>query len=122
MAQHNLLGKSGEELASEYLIGQGYIIRDINWQSGKYELDIVAYKDEMLVIVEVKTRRDSEYANPEDAVDRKKIRNIVWATEAYISMHQLDMDVRFDIISIIGQEPPFEIEHIEDAFFVPLNM
>lgn len=122
MAQHNLLGKSGEELASEYLIGQGYIIRDINWHSGKYELDIVAYKDEMLIIVEVKTRRDSEYANPEDAVDRKKIRNIVWATEAYISMHQLDMDVRFDIISIIGQEPPFEIEHIEDAFFVPLNM
>lgn len=122
MAQHNLLGKSGEELASEYLIGQGYIIRDINWHSGKYELDIVAYKDDMLVVVEVKTRRDSEYAYPEEAVTEKKIRNIVRATEAYILMHDLCVDVRFDIISIVGSEPPFEIEHIDDAFFASLNM
>lgn len=122
MAQHNLLGKSGEELASEFLIGRGYIVRDVNWHSGKYELDIVAYKEEMLVIVEVKTRGSSDFAYPEEAVTDKKIRNIVRATEAYILMHDLSVDVRFDIISIVGKEPPFEIEHIEDAFFAPLNI
>lgn len=122
MAQHNLLGKSGEELASEHLIGRGYIVRDINWVSGRYELDIVAYKDEMLVVVEVKTRANSDFAYPEEAVTEKKIRNIVRATEAYISMHDLDMDVRFDVISIVGKEPPFEIEHIEDAFLAPMNI
>lgn len=122
MAQHNLLGKSGEELACEFLISRGYIVRDINWTSGKYELDIVAYKDKVLVVVEVKTRGSSDFAYPEEAVTEKKIRNIVRATEAYIMTHDLNMDVRFDIISIIGKEPPFEIEHIEDAFLPPLNM
>lgn len=122
MAQHNLLGKSGEELASEFLISCGYIVRDVNWTSGKYELDIVAYKDNILVVVEVKTRGSSDFAYPEEAVTEKKIRNIVRATEAYITTHDLNMDVRFDIISIIGKEPPFEIEHIEDAFLPPLNM
>lgn len=122
MAQHNLLGKSGEELASEFLISRGYIVRDVNWTSGKYELDIVAYKDNILVVVEVKTRGSSDFAYPEEAVTEKKIRNIVRATEAYIMTHDLNMDVRFDIISIIGKEPPFEIEHIEDAFLPPLNM
>lgn len=122
MAQHNLLGKSGEELASEFLISRGYIVRDVNWTSGKYELDIVAYKDKVLVVVEVKTRGSSDFAYPEEAVTEKKIRNIVRATEAYIMTHDLNMDVRFDIISIIGKEPPFEIEHIEDAFLPPLNM
>ena len=122
MAQHNLLGKSGEELASEFLISRGYIVRDVNWTSGKYELDIVAYKDNILVVVEVKTRGSSDFAYPEEAVTEKKISNIVRATEAYIMTHDLNMDVRFDIISIIGKEPPFEIEHIEDAFLPPLNM
>ena len=122
MAQHNLLGKSGEELASEYLISRGYIVRDINWVSGKYELDIVAFKDDMLVVVEVKTRRNSDFAYPEEAVTDKKIRNIVRATEAYVLSHDLDCDVRFDVVSIVGKEPPVEVEHIEDAFLPPLNM
>ena len=121
MAQHNLLGKSGEEYAAEYLISRGYVIREINWVSGKYELDIVAYRDATIVIVEVKTRSSADFAYPEEAVTEKKIRNIVRATDAYMRMFDLDMEVRFDIISIVGKEPPYEIEHIEDAFLAPLN-
>ncbi len=122
MAEHNLLGKSGEEFALQHLISRGYIVKDVNWVSGKFELDIVAYRDDLLVIVEVKTRSNIDYANPEDAVTLKKIRNTVRATEAYIMMHDLDMDVRFDVISIIGKEPPYTIDHIEDAFYAPLNI
>ena len=121
MAQHNLLGKSGEEYAAEYLISRGYVIREINWVSGKYELDIVAYRDATIVIVEVKTRSSVDFAYPEEAVTEKKIRNIVLATDAYMRMFDLDMEVRFDVISIVGKEPPYEIEHIEDAFLAPLN-
>jgi putative endonuclease len=122
MAQHNLLGKSGEEYAIEYLIGKGYIILDTNWVSGKLELDIVASHDNVLVVVEVKTRRDAEYTYPEEAVTEKKIRNIVRATDAYLRTKDFDLDVRFDIISIVGKEPPYQIEHIEDAFVAPLNV
>ena len=121
MAQHNLLGKSGEEYAAEYLISRGYVIREINWVSGKYELDIVAYRDATIVIVEVKTRSSVDFAYPEEAMTEKKIRNIVRATDAYMRMFDLDMEVRFDVISIVGKEPPYEIEHIEDAFLAPLN-
>ena len=122
MAQHNLLGKSGEQYAAEYLISRGFVIRDVNWVSGKHEIDIVAYRDEMIVIVEVKTRRNVDFAYPEEAVTEKKIRNMVRATDAYMRMFELDMEVRFDVISIVGAEPPFEIEHIEDAFLAPLNV
>ncbi len=122
MAQHNLLGKSGEEYAAEYLISRGYVVRDINWVSGKYELDIVAYRDATIVVVEVKTRSSIDFAYPEEAVTEKKIRNMVRATDAYMRMFELDMEVRFDVISIVGKEPPFEIEHIEDAFVPPINI
>ncbi|MBQ2979289.1 MAG: YraN family protein [Bacteroidaceae bacterium] len=122
MALHNLLGKSGEEYAAEYLVSRGYVIRDVNWVSGRHELDIVAYRDDTIVVVEVKTRSNIDFAYPEEAVTLQKIRNTVRATDAYMRMFELDMEVRFDVISIVGKEPPFEIEHIEDAFVAPLNV
>ena len=122
MALHNLLGKSGEEYAAEYLVSRGYVIRDVNWVSGRHELDIVAYRDDTIVVVEVKTRSNIDFAYPEEAVTPQKIRNTVRATDAYMRMFELDMEVRFEVISIVGKEPPFEIEHIEDAFVAPLNV
>lgn len=122
MAQHNRLGQRGEKYATEYLMSRGYVIREVNWVSGKFELDIVAYRDETIVVVEVKTRSSDDIAFPEEAVTTKKIRNIVRATDAYIRMNALDMEVRFDVISIVGKEPPYEIEHIEDAFVALVNV
>lgn len=121
MARHNQLGKSGEERAAEYLISKGYIIRDINWRSGKMELDLVAYRDTTLVVVEVKTRSNSDFLRPEEAVTLRKIKNIVRATDAYVRLFQIPFEVRFDIITLVGNEEDFEIEHIEDAFLAPLN-
>ena len=83
MAKHNQTGKTGEELAAEYLIARGYIIRDINWKNGKLELDIVAYKDRTLIVVEVKTRSSDLFGHPEDAVNTRKIRHIIDATDAF---------------------------------------
>lgn len=121
MAVHNRLGKEGEKKAEEYLLTRGYVIRDVNWKSGKLELDIVAHKDNTLVFVEVKTRGSRKYEWPEEAVDERKIRNLVDAADAYIHFFNLPFDVRFDVIAIVRESDGcFSIDHIEDAFYPPL--
>ncbi len=120
MAKHNILGKNGEEQAVSYLTEQGYTIRHRNWRSGKKELDIVAEIAGELIVVEVKTRTTTDYGNPEAAVTDRKIRNIVASTDAYLRQFRIDLPVRFDIITIVGNEESFAIEHIQEAFFPPI--
>lgn len=120
MALHNDLGKNGETAALEYLRQNGYKILHTNWRLGRLELDIVAQTDEELVIIEVKTRSSSDYSNPEDAVNKQKILHIVSATDVYIKHYDIDLPPRFDIISVIGNMPNFEIDHIQDAFYPPM--
>ncbi|MBQ9525225.1 MAG: YraN family protein [Bacteroidaceae bacterium] len=119
MAAHNEFGIEGEDKAANYLIREGYTILDRNWKSGHKELDIVAEKDGILVVVEVKTRTSSKYGNPEDAVTPKKIRNTVLAADAYIRFNRIDLPVRFDIISVLSSSGDV-INHIEDAFRSPV--
>jgi putative endonuclease len=121
MALHNTLGKSGEDAAIEYLQEKGYRILHRNWRRGSYEIDIVACTDEELVIIEVKTRSNNAYSDPEDAVTNRKINHIVSATDLYIKIFDIQLPARFDIISVIGKVPPFEIDHIEDAFYPPVK-
>lgn len=119
MAEHNELGKWGEDLAAKYLVSHGYYIRDRDWKSGKRDLDIVALNEaqNLLVFVEVKTRKDDNLANPEAAVDQKKILNLGRAANDYICQFALDYEVRFDIITVIGtNEADAKIDHFEDAF------
>ena len=72
MATHNALGKSRRRCGSSYLERNGYAIRHRNWRKNHLELDIVATKDNEVVIVEVKTRSNTQYIEPQDAVDRQK--------------------------------------------------
>lgn len=120
MAQHNILGKAGEEAAAKYLEQNGYTLLDRNWRKNHLELDIVAAKDKELIIVEVKTRSNTDYIEPQDAVNWQKIRRIVVATDAYIKHFCLDVPVRFDIITAVGEPGAFKIEHIKDAFYPPM--
>lgn len=82
MAIHNILGKAGEDAAAKYLEQNGYTIRDRNWRKNHLELDIVADKDKELIIVEVKTRSNTDYIEPQNAVNWQKIRRIVVAADA----------------------------------------
>lgn len=120
MAAHNALGKAGEDAAMAYLERNGYTIRHRNWRKNRLELDIVAVKDEQLIVVEVKTRSNTDYVEPQDAVNWQKIRHIVVAADAYIKHFSIDVPVRFDIITAVGEAGAFEIEHIEDAFYPPM--
>ncbi|MDR1610425.1 MAG: YraN family protein [Candidatus Symbiothrix sp.] len=122
MAEHNELGKDGEAAALAYLKENGYEILHTNWRKGHFELDIVAKTEDELVIVEVKTRSEGSIVDPEDAVTNQKIRNIISAADIYIKFFDIDLPARFDIISVIGKSPDFEIEHIEDAFYPPVNI
>ena len=119
MAEHNDLGRWGEEEAVKYLKKKGYVIYERDWKIGKRDLDIIAKSEDSmcLVFVEVKTRQSAELKEPEFAVDCRKQRNLAIAANAYIKSHPTSLDVRFDIITIIGSHSLIErIEHIEDAF------
>lgn len=116
MAQHNELGKKGEELAIDFLVKKGYSIRDVNWRYQKAEVDIIAQKNTILAVVEVKTRSSTNFGNPEDFVSPKKIKLLVTAIDEYVTSKDLEVEVRFDIIAIIKEQNSFNIEHIEDAF------
>lgn len=119
MAKHNELGKWGEQLAERYLIDKGYYIRDRDWRFGKRDLDIIAVSEQqnLLVFVEVKTRQNDKFTEPEAAVDPRKIRNLGIAANAYIKEFALDYEIRFDILTIVGtEEADARIEHTENAF------
>ena len=121
MAQHNELGKWGENMAAQYLIDKGYAIRHRDWKSGRRDIDIVAVTPDgsTLAFVEVKTRRDRLFSEPEQAVDWRKIRSLTMAASAYVARYALDLDLRFDIITVVGEGATAEIDHIEGAFLPP---
>lgn len=117
MAEHNDLGKLGEELAVDFLQKNGYEILDINWRFQKAEIDIIAQKNSTLAVVEVKTRSSLEFGLPQDFVKPKKIQLLVKAINEYVVSKGLDVTVRFDIIAIHYTKQKIDIEHIEEAFY-----
>ena len=119
MAEHNELGKWGEDEAALYLEDEGYVIIDRDWKIGKRDLDILALSPDgkTLAVVEVKTRSGDEYQQPEEAVDGRKMRNLAIAANAYVKECQVDKELRFDVISIVGSEHQVKsLQHLKDAF------
>ena len=117
MAEHNELGKFGEELAVKFLQQNGYDILETNWIFQKAEIDIIAQKNRTLAVIEVKTRSSIAFGLPQDFVKPKKIQLLVKAVNEYIVSNDLDVDVRFDIIAINKEDNTYKIEHFEDAFY-----
>ena len=116
MADHNELGKQGEKLAVEFLRENGYEILETNWTFQKAEVDVIAKREDVLAIVEVKTRSSIDFGLPQDFVRPKKIQLLVKAVNEYVTQNDLDVSVRFDIIAIQKNGNEFIIEHLEDAF------
>ncbi len=117
MAEHNDTGTKGEKLASEFLKNKGYLILETNWRFKNLEADIIATHAKILVIAEVKTRRSNYFGEPETFVNKQKQKNLIKAAHEYILRNRLDLEVRFDIISIILGDNQTKINHIEDAFY-----
>jgi len=117
MAEHNLLGKKGEEIARQYLVSKGYEIIATNWLFNHKEIDIVAKEVETLVFVEVKTRTENYWGNPEEFVSKKKQRLLISAAESYINEINFVGESRFDIISVLLTKDDTIIEHFIEAFY-----
>lgn len=121
MAEHNELGKKGEDLAVEFLLQNDYTILERNWTFQKAEIDIIAKKENFLAVIEVKTRSTLDFGSPQDFVKSKKIQLLIKAVNAYINDREKDFDdsleIRFDIIAIHKSEETFAIEHLTDAFY-----
>jgi|SRR6218665_702272 len=117
MAEHNELGKIGEQIAATFLQKSGYQILETNWVFQKAEVDIIAKKGNVLAVIEVKTRSSSDFGLPQDFVGQKKIQLLVKAVNEFVIANDLEVEVRFDIIAISKKGNEFETNHLENAFY-----
>ena len=113
----NELGQYAERQASQYLKARGYRIVAQNYRYLKAEVDIIAQKGQTLAIVEVKARTSVGFGNPESFVTKKKIALLVSAADHFITSQSLDLNVRFDIISLLYQNNTWDIYHLKNAFY-----
>lgn len=117
MATHNDFGKIAEDLAAEYLQKNGYKVLTRNFRFQKAEIDIIAEKEDLIIIIEVKARSTYAFMLPQEAVTKTKIKSIVTAANHYLEEFNRNNEVRFDIISVLPDEKKkLTIEHITDAF------
>lgn len=121
MAEANILGNKGEDLAAGFLKKSGYKILERNWKWGKNEIDIIAEKDDRIVFIEVKTRSENPLMHPRTAITVEKQKSIIYAADGYIKRSRTDKEARFDLLFIVlqGEQPQFEL--IEDAFYPTLR-
>lgn len=118
MAEHNELGKLGEQIAVDYLIEKGYKIVERNFVFQKAEIDIIAQKESKTIsVIEVKTRNSAFFGDPQSFVTQEKIKLMVKAANEYVISNNLDVEVRFDIIAILRNTTTQKLEHLEDTFY-----
>jgi len=112
------IGAFGEQRAMLFLERRGYHIKESNWRFKRYEIDIIACFEDMLVFVEVKTRGYNDVTKPEAAVTMSQWGNIARAAGVYMARVDYDWEVRFDIVAITNhQNGTFAIEHFKDIYF-----
>jgi putative endonuclease len=107
-------GRYGEALARQWLQENGYEIITSNWQQSHYEIDIIASKENVLHLVEVKYRKSRQFGNPEESVTRKKVQCLMRAASAYLSRHYWP-HVQIDVLSIIDQNKELHFYWIADV-------
>jgi len=117
MAQHNNTGLMGEQMAKEYLLKKGFSILHQNWRHSHWEVDVIASIKNTLHFIEVKTRRTQKFGYPENDVSKKKIENLINASEEYLFLNPQWKLIQFDVLSItIQKNKPVEFFFIEDVY------
>lgn len=116
MYERHITGKEGEDIATEFLENKGYKILDRNFLTRHGEIDIVAKDNEEYVFIEVKTRRNNEYGEPIDAIDKNKIKHLKSAISYYLYINKLENKfVRIDVIEVKYIKNKIYINHIKQA-------
>lgn len=119
MAAKDDLGRAGEDRAAAHLVASGYRIVERNWRCDQGELDIVADRDGVLAVVEVKTRTSEAFGHPFEAIDARKAARLWRLAMAWIAAHPdaaRGRRLRIDVIAVVGADPRTgSLEHLEDA-------
>jgi putative endonuclease len=110
-------GRLGEDIAVEALRKRGYRILIRNYRFGKAEVDIIAQKDSVLAFVEVKWRSNNLFGDPQNFVPKQQQKRLIAAADHYVRSNDLDINVRFDVVTILEKKTNCTIEIIENAFF-----
>jgi putative endonuclease len=110
-------GAHGEDLCANYLVEKGFSILTKNYRFGKNEVDIIGKLNDAIVFVEVKYRADDYIMAPWQAVTRKKQRQIIRVANQYLQNGAIELEARFDVVSIVQSPLGLRIDHIEDAFY-----
>jgi putative endonuclease len=120
MAHHNHTGLLGEQMAARYLTETGFTILHQNWRHSHWEVDIIASLKNTLHFIEVKTRRTQKFGYPEEDVSKKKMENLINASEEYLVLYPQWKWISFDILSItLIKNMPVEYFFIEDVYIPP---
>ncbi|MDR0982532.1 MAG: YraN family protein [Culturomica sp.] len=109
-------GNKGEDVALTYLENCGYRLLARNWRTGHKEVDLIFEGEEMIVVVEVKTRAKANEINPEELLNGKKIENLLRAGEAFLKTNHLHKELRFDLVIVDSSN--FSVNHIKEAIQV----
>ena len=117
MAQHNLFGQEAEQKALSFLCNKGYVLLEKNYRFGKAEIDLLMKDKDLLVCIEVKARSTDFFGTPESFITLKKIKLLVGAVNHYLEYHNLDYEVRFDVLSYTIKNKKWICKHIESAFY-----
>ncbi len=121
MKEEHKTGTEGEQAAAKHLRSLGYEILETNWRFGQEEIDIIAVHKNIIAVVEVKTRSSAAFGEPEVFVNRQKQRHLIRAADAYLQKKGLDLEVRFDIASVLKKGDSYQITIIENAFYPLLS-
>ncbi|NLJ97741.1 MAG: YraN family protein [Tissierellia bacterium] len=116
MKNNIIKGSIGEDRAVEYLVSKGYKILDRNYRTKLGEIDIIAMTSQVLVFIEVKSRTNTNYGYPYEAVDWRKQDKILKSSFIYMKHKKLkDYQFRYDIVEVYLKGKT-KINHIENAF------
>jgi putative endonuclease len=111
------LGINGEDLAAAILKKQGYKILERNYVTPLGEIDLIGRQGKILVIIEVKTRKSTQFGSPQEAVSIAKQTKLRRLAEYYLKEKRLIGDpVRFDVVAILLADEEPKVEIIPDAF------
>ncbi len=111
-----ILGSWQKNRLSFFLKQNHYLILARNWYWQKAEIDIIARKGNIIHIVEVKARSSDDFITPEEAVNWKKRKLLIMAANEFVQNLEEEVEVQFDIISILSENGKFTLEYIDDAF------
>lgn len=108
------VGRYGEDVAAEFLLGEGWTVLDRNWRGTRGELDLVALDGTELVAVEVKTRRSTAFGHPAEAVTPRKLARVRRLTAEWLRTHDVrPASVRVDVIAVLlTGRGPAQVEHL----------